>query len=81
MTFDRSKHVYRLRLTDDGLGEARDIEFNAPGVDVALRKAHQFCGPRSAELFEDGRSLGMLQNRRNGGFWIISPPESKRSTN
>jgi hypothetical protein len=68
------KHSYQLVLAEDGRGSERRIEFEASGAAAALLLAQRQCGGRRAELFEDGRSLGGLQNRRNGGFWIISPP-------
>lgn len=71
------KHSYQLILEDDGRGSERRIEFEACGAAAALSLAHRQCGGRRAELFEDGRSLGGLQNRRNGGFWIITPPRDR----
>jgi hypothetical protein len=67
------KHSYQLVLAEDGRGSERRIEFEASGTAAALLLAQRQCAGRRAELFEDGRSLGGLQNRRNGGFWIISP--------
>ena len=66
-------HTYRLVLAEDGRGCERTIEFEASGAEVALSLAHRQCNGREAELFEDGRSLGRLQNSRRGGFWIVSP--------
>src|SRR5690349_12028571 len=63
--------TYRLVLDDDGRGVARVIEFEASGADSALFQADRFCGGRTAELFEDGRSLGKLRNAANGGFWVL----------
>lgn len=72
-----SKHSYQLVLAEDGRGSGRRIEFEASSAAAALLLAQRQCAGRRAELFEDGRSLGGLQNRRNGGFWIISPPADR----
>lgn len=68
--------TYLLRLTSDDEGDARDIEFEASGPEVALRMAHQFCGWRPVELFEDGRKLANLRLSDGNGFWMIdrAPP-------
>ena len=67
----RARHLYRLVLTDDGARPAQSIEIEADGVELALVMAERHGGGRQAELFEDGRLLGVLQSRPNG-FWILS---------
>jgi hypothetical protein len=62
-------HTYRLQLTEDGQGEARSIEFDAFGSEIALDMAFKFCGSRPATLFEDGRKLADIQHAK--GFWHI----------
>jgi hypothetical protein len=64
-------HTYRLKLDEDGRGSARDIEFEAPGAEVALRMARDMCGGRAVQLFEDGRKLADLK-LANMSFWIVS---------
>lgn len=73
----RLGHTYQLVLADDDRGCEQRIEFEASGPDAALFLADRQCRGREAELFEDGQSLGRLQNCRNGGFWILSPASHK----
>jgi hypothetical protein len=63
--------TYQLHIAEDGKREARIVEFDASGSDVALRMAQQFCDGRSAQLFEDGRRLANLQLDPEHGFWMI----------
>ena len=67
------EHTYRLVMSDDGIGTARTIVFEATCPDSALYLAQQQCRGREAELFEDERSLGRIQCARPGGFWMLSP--------
>ena len=62
-------HIYRLRLEDDGHGEAREIEFDADEPYAALGLAHQTCGGRPVTLFEDGHKLAELKYDK--GFWHV----------
>ena len=66
-------HTYRLRMEQDRLGEAREIEFRAPGPEVALRMVQQFCGERECELFEDGRPIATLRLAPASGYWTVGP--------
>ena len=62
-------HIYRLQFTEDDQGQARDIEFEARGADMALEIAHKFCGSKSVTMFEDGRRLADLKFAT--GFWKL----------
>ena len=73
----RGLHTYRLVLGDDGKGVARIIEFEAAGAEAALMAAQRMCGGREAEVFQDGRSLGLVKNDPDAGFWIL---KNKRET-
>lgn len=70
MSRGQDGHVYRLALTADGHNEAREIEFEAKGSDMALGRTHKFSGSRSVTMFEDGQKLADLKYDR--GFWIVS---------
>ena len=65
------RHLYRLILSDDGAGPAQNIEFEAGSAELAIIIAERHGGGREAQLFEDGRLLGVLQSRAKG-FWILS---------
>jgi hypothetical protein len=64
-------HTYRLSLAADESVEPRTIEFEASGPDVALRLAHDLCGARSVDMFEDGRKIANVRLSSRDGFWII----------
>ncbi len=64
------KHTYRLRLSDDDAGIARDVEFEAPNALAALRLTQQVCGARAVDLFQSGRKLGRIKRARQG-FWVV----------
>lgn len=68
---------YRLVLGDDGVGEPRIIEFEGSGAQAALVLTGRHCAGRTVEVFENGRSLGMLRANGDGGFWDIMPPAAK----
>ena len=68
----RGLHTYRLVLGDDGEGAAQIIEFEAAGAEAALMAAQRMCAGREAEVLQDGRSLGRVQNQAVGGFWILN---------
>ena len=65
-------HTYRLCLAGDLATEPRDIEFEASGPDVALRLAHDLCGARSVDMFEDGRKIANVRLSGRNGFWIVA---------
>jgi len=65
-------HTYRLILSDDQVGSAKTMEFEALSVESALHQAQRLCLGREAELFEDGRSLGRVRCAKRGGYWMLS---------
>lgn len=64
-------HTYRLQLAPGQTAEPREIEFEASGADVALRLAHDLCGARAVDMFEDGRKIANVRLSGHNGFWII----------
>lgn len=74
------RKTYRLVLDDDGDGMAHTIEFEASGAEVALILAERHCQGCTAEVFEEGNSLGRLQNVAAGGFWVITPAPKATGT-
>ena len=64
------KYTYRLKLSDDDTGIARDVEFEAPDASAALALAQQVCGNRAVDLFLSGHKLGRIKQARQG-FWIV----------
>ena len=64
-------HTYRLNLVADETAEPRSIEFEASGPDVALRLAHDLCGARSVDMFEDGQKIANVRLSGHNGFWVI----------
>jgi hypothetical protein len=64
-------HTYRPQLARDVAAEPREIEFEASGPDVALRMAHDLCGARSVDMFEDGRKIANVRLSGHNGFWIV----------
>lgn len=73
------ENSYRLVVSADRHGALRVIEFHARGRESALLAAERHCAGSKAEVFENGRSLGMLQNVSDGGFWVITQPQSQPS--
>ena len=65
-----SKHTYRVILADDGIGEARRVEFEAYDPALALHLAQREKPGRKVMLFEDERPLGTLTYGR-AGFWTV----------
>ena len=65
-------HTYSLLVPEDGVGPARNIEFEAPDAARAFMLAQQLVPGRAAELREDDRSLGCIRHARQG-FWVLSP--------
>ena len=64
--------TYRLLFFDDGLGEAKTIEFDAQDAAKALIIAHVEAKERSAELWKASNRLCVI--RRAGGIWQIAAP-------
>ena len=69
---------YRLILSDDGLGDAPTLEFEAVTAEAALHHAQHHCAGREVELFENGRSLGRMKCVA-GGYWTLSARPPRRS--
>ena len=64
------RRTCRLEIPADELGEARAFELDAHGAYSALSVAREYCGNRTAALFEDGRRLAQIQ--RIGPVWRIA---------
>lgn len=67
----RTRHTYRVVLTDDGRGVSRRIEFEAADPAAALFLLGRHSAGREASLLQDERPLGTLKLTR-GGFWEFS---------
>ena len=66
--------TYRLLFFDDGLGEAKTIEFDAQDAAKALIIAHVEAKERSAELWKGQDRLCVI--RRAGGIWQVAAPSA-----
>jgi hypothetical protein len=66
----------RLNFTDDGIGVAKHVEFEADTPASALSHLQsERCG-RRAELVVDGKNVGHLTRcSKTSDFWIVEPPE------
>jgi hypothetical protein len=73
----RSFDTYRLKFGDDGLGMAKEIEFDAHDAYMALTIAHREAQDRTAELWRDGMKLCTIQRTRSGAG-RIGPGEPVR---
>ena len=78
--------VYRLKYHDDGLGCAKEIEFDAPDSAQALFIAQHEARGRTAELWCDSQPVCTLRRVSNeGDYWVInrapSVPLPARSLN
>ena len=71
--------TYRLVLSDDDIGSAKTMEFDAPSAEAALHQAQRLCHGREVELFEDGRSLGRVRCAEPGGYWMLSSSPMARA--
>lgn len=69
----RTDNCYRLVVNAEDGRPPRSIEFHARGAESALMLAERHFGAGRAELFENGRPLGSVQNTR-AGFWVVGPP-------
>ena len=65
-------HTYKLKLPDDGISCAKEVEFEAPDGLMALRVAHQHAKHRAGELWCDGQVLCVIEESTQG-FWQIVP--------
>jgi len=65
------RHTYRLVLSADSSGFAREIEFEETCPDSAVQLAQKVCGNGPVKIFEGDRLLGRLA-RSSAGFWVVS---------
>ncbi|MCB5425164.1 hypothetical protein H0274_07840 [Altererythrobacter sp. CC-YST694] len=63
-------YTYRLIYSDDGIGVAQTIEFDANDPGAALNIADRHEPNRSAELWCDRERLCTIRRSENG-FWAI----------
>ncbi len=66
----RLKHTYQLMMRDDGIGEAKRVEFEGFDPTLALHLAQREAPGREVAVFEDGKSVGTLTYQARG-FWTI----------
>ena len=76
MTSALGNNLYCLLWGDDGAGDPRIVEFEAPSAQSALFLAARHCPGRKVEVFENGRSLGNIWSEAGGGYWVITPPRA-----
>lgn len=64
--------TYRLKFSDDGIGSAREIEFDAHEAGSALAIAEEELFGRRAELWESERKLCTLRREgARGEIWCV----------
>lgn len=64
--------TYRLKFSDDGLGCAQEIEFDAHDAGTALVIAQREVSGRRAELWESERRLCTLRREGpRGEIWRV----------
>lgn len=65
---------YRLRLTDDGIGVEKFIDFEGLDASSALSVLSNESDGRRAELWTGNSLVCILERDRQGaGFWRINP--------
>lgn len=64
--------TYQLRFSDDGIGCAKRVEFDAPDASAALIVAHQESPNRNVELWKDGARLCTIRRTANE-VWELNP--------
>ena len=65
-------HTFRVCLDDDGLGEARTVEFDAHGPDFVFNVLSTQYAGRTAELWRGEELLGKLR-RTPADVWEFEP--------
>lgn len=66
--------TYSLRFSDDGVGLAKRVEFEALDAGMALRVAHKEAAGRAAELWHGRRKLCTLRRTGlRGEIWQVGP--------
>ena len=63
-------NTYRLVYSDDGIGTARIIEFEANDPGAALIIADCAASNRAVEVWRDRQMLCTIR-RSNTGFWAV----------
>lgn len=65
---------YRLKLTDDGIGIEKFIDFDGIDASSALSVLRNEMDGRRAELWSGEHLVCTLErDRQGGGFWRINP--------
>lgn len=65
---------FRLKLTDDGIGLDKFIDFDAQDAGAALEVLDNEVAGRRAELWSGERFVCSLsRDREGGGFWQVNP--------
>lgn len=62
-------HHYLIRLDHGYDGESEDIEFEAPGSEIAISRLDAIPNKRRAVVFEDGKQIADLTFLE--GFWQV----------
>jgi hypothetical protein len=66
--------TYSLKFTDDGLGLAKLVEFDAYDAGKALDIAHREAAGRAAELWREGEKLCTIRRTGlRGEIWQVGP--------
>jgi hypothetical protein len=67
-------NTYSLRYTDDGIGRAKQVDFQAFDAATALIIAHREASDRSAELWCEDRKLCTIKRiGTESDFWQVGP--------
>ncbi|HYD25305.1 MAG TPA: hypothetical protein VEB68_10940 [Croceibacterium sp.] len=67
-------HNYSLRYSDDGIGAAKRVEFEAFDAARALFIAHREPSRRAAELWCEDRKLCTIRRiGEESDFWEVGP--------
>lgn len=66
--------TYSLRYSNDGLGRAKRVEFEAYDAATALNIAHREASERAAELWCEDRKLCTIKRiGTESDFWEVGP--------
>ena len=69
-----SRQTYRLKFHNHGKDIARDMEFEASGIQSALELAAHETAGRTAELWLDGKRLCLVKSLGGEAWHIGSIP-------
>lgn len=65
--------TYRLIFATDGIGEPKEVEFEADDASRALVIAHGEAADRPAELWRNGERVCTIRRKTEAGeFWQLS---------